>query len=153
MKDAAGHEEPAGTGQPKVQESAASEVPLPKLSILLAEDNRVNQRVATSVLKRLGYQAEIVDNGAKVLEELQQRNYDLILMDIHMPEMDGVEATVAIRKEAERYGSPYIIALTANALTGDRERFLNAGMDDYVSKPFKIQDLKTALQKYQQSEK
>ncbi len=150
LGEAGSHTSPPKAPQ-KIPESTVSEELPATLSILLAEDNRVNQRVATSVLKRLGYQAEIVDNGTKVLEELERRSYDLILMDIHMPEMDGVEATQAIRQEEGRYGKPYIIALTANALIGDRERFLDAGMDDYVSKPFKIKDLKTALQKYSKS--
>ena len=114
------------------------------LRILLTEDNRINQKVATRILNRLGYQLDIAVNGLEAVEALRRQPYDLILMDIQMPEMDGIQATQAIIAEwgAER---PYIVAMTANALKGDKERYLSAGLDDYVSKPIKVEALKEAL--------
>jgi len=115
------------------------------LQILLAEDNLVNQKVMQSVLKRLGYRADIAANGVEVLEALQRQLYDVVLMDVQMPDMDGVEATHHIRAQWPVVEQPRIIALTANALEGDRERFLEAGMDDYVSKPVQLEELIRAL--------
>jgi signal transduction histidine kinase/DNA-binding response OmpR family regulator len=105
------------------------------LRILLAEDNLVNQRVGLAILARMGYHADLVGNGLEAIEALERREYDLVLMDIQMPEMDGVEA---VKEILERFGArqrPYLVALTANALDGDRERFLAAGFDAYLSKP------------------
>ncbi len=116
------------------------------LRILLAEDNQVNQKVALGLLKRLGYHADVAGNGLEVLSMLRQRSYDVVLMDIQMPEMDGVEATGRIRADFDPADQPRIIAMTANALQGDRERFLDAGMDDYVSKPVQPRRLAEALQ-------
>ena len=115
-------------------------------SILLAEDNMVNQRMAILMLKKLGYHADTVTNGQEVLDALVQKNYDLILMDVQMPEMDGLEATREIRRRWPSNG-PKIVALTAHAIVGDRERCLDAGMDDYLCKPINIEDLKTALER------
>jgi signal transduction histidine kinase/DNA-binding response OmpR family regulator len=115
-----------------------------ELAILLAEDNPVNQKVALSMLKRLNYRADVADNGLSVLNLLQGKTYDIILMDIQMPDMDGLDATRRIRDmKAEK--QPYIIAMTAYALEGDREEFLRIGMNDYLSKPIRIDELKTAL--------
>jgi CheY-like chemotaxis protein len=115
-------------------------------SILLAEDNMVNQRMAILMLKKLGYHADTVTSGQGVLDALDQKNYDLILMDVQMPEMDGLEATREIRRRWPS-GGPKIVALTAHAITGDRERCLDAGMDYYLCKPINIEDLKAALER------
>ena len=117
------------------------------LDILLAEDNAVNQKVVLRMLGHLGYRANTAVNGREVLEALARRNYDVVLMDVQMPEMDGIETT---RHILERYPSgsrPYVIAMTANALHGDRERFMDAGMDDYLSKPVDIEAMARALQR------
>lgn len=114
------------------------------LNILLAEDNEVNQRVALLFLKRLGYEADVVANGKEAIAALHSQSYDVILMDVFMPEMDGLTATKKIRQEFER--QPWIIALTANALQGDRDACLEAGMQDYISKPIQIQELMAALE-------
>jgi PAS domain S-box-containing protein len=114
------------------------------LKILLAEDNIVNQKVATRYLNRLGYEVDVVSNGLEVLAALQKQTYDVILMDVHMPEMDGIMATKTIMTEFPH--KPWIIALTANALQGDRDIYLQAGMNDYMSKPLKVEDLIQALE-------
>jgi PAS domain S-box-containing protein len=118
------------------------------LVILLAEDNPVNQKVALSMLKRLDYRADVAGNGLDVLSSLERKDYDVILMDIQMPDMDGLHATRCIREQKMKK-QPYIIAMTAYALDGDREEFLKAGMDDYLSKPIRIDELKAALEKCQ----
>jgi CheY-like chemotaxis protein len=116
------------------------------LRILLAEDNPINQKVATHILKRLGYNADIAGNGIEALEALERQNYDVVLMDIQMPEMDGDEATREIRAKIPKQKQPYIIAMTAHALEGDREKYLSIGMDNYVGKPVKIDELIKALE-------
>ncbi len=115
------------------------------LKILLVEDNVVNQKVAIKVLARMGYSADVVDNGLKAIATLQSSLYDLVFMDIQMPEMDGITATKEIRKLSQSLNSPYIIAMTANAMIGDREICLNAGMNDYISKPISIDKIGNAL--------
>ena len=120
------------------------------LRILLAEDNKINQKVTVRMLERLGHVTEIASNGQEVLNNLQQSEYDLILMDVQMPEMDGLTATELIRQNKDLNPQPYIIALTANALKGDRERYLTAGMNDYLSKPVRLESLAEALETYQQ---
>jgi len=111
----------------------------------LAEDHAVNQKVALQILQRMGYRADVAGNGIEVLEALQRQPYDVVLMDMQMPEMDGIEATERIRQDWATERSPYIIAMTANAMQGDREACIRAGMDDYISKPIRIQKLAEAL--------
>jgi signal transduction histidine kinase/CheY-like chemotaxis protein len=118
----------------------------PDLTILLAEDNQVNQKVARLMLKKLGYEADVVSNGREAVQALQSKHYDVILMDVQMPEMDGLEATRAI-SEMILEKRPRILAMTAYALEGDRERCLKAGMDGYISKPVQIEELRSALER------
>ena len=119
--------------------------------ILLAEDNSVNQKVALHMLARLGYRADLAANGLEVLSAVKRQHYDIILMDVQMPEMDGLEASRRVRAMATAEGirGPWIIALTANAMQGDRELCLSAGMDDYVTKPVKPPDLAAAFARAQ----
>jgi PAS domain S-box-containing protein len=118
------------------------------LRILLAEDNTVNQKVALRILERLGYQADVAANGLEVLEALSRQVYDVVLMDVQMPEMDGLEATTQLRRNFSDQ-QPYVIALTANALREDQERCFAAGMDDYISKPIQVPQLIEALKRSQ----
>jgi len=118
------------------------------LRILLAEDNLVNQKVTGMMLKKLGYRADLAANGLEVLQALERQHYDLILMDVQMPEMDGLEATREIRRRWTGKDQPVIVAMTALALEGDQEMCLDSGMDDYVSKPVKIDMLKATLDKW-----
>jgi len=116
------------------------------LSILIGEDDKLNQKLAIKILRKLGYEPHIANNGQEVLELVSQRNYDVLLMDVQMPVMNGLEATKMIRLcLAEQ---PFIIAMTANSLQGDREECILAGMDDYISKPINLKDLVTILEKY-----
>ncbi len=115
------------------------------LRILLAEDNVVNQKVALRMLNKIGYRADLAANGLEVLQALERLHYDVILMDVQMPEMDGLEATRHIREKWPTTEQPRIIAVTAYALEGDKERCLNAGMDGYISKPMQIHELADAL--------
>jgi signal transduction histidine kinase/HAMP domain-containing protein/ActR/RegA family two-component response regulator len=115
------------------------------LRILLAEDNSVNQMLALKLLDRLGYSADVADNGLEAIDALERETYDLVLMDVQMPELDGLEATREIRARWPG-SSPRIVAMTANALEGDRETCLEAGMDDYVSKPIRMDELVSALE-------
>lgn len=117
------------------------------LAILLAEDNVINQKIALRILQKMGYRADLAANGLEVIAALKRQPYDVILMDIQMPEMDGLETTSEIHKTWPRHKHPRIIAMTANAMQGDKEKFLNAGMDDYISKPIQVEDLILALGK------
>ncbi len=117
------------------------------LDVLLAEDNPVNQKVALRFLERLGYRADAVGNGLEALTTLEHRRYDLVLMDLQMPEMDGLEASRQIRSRLPADRQPKIIALTANALQGDRELCLSAGMDDYITKPVKLHEIEEAIRR------
>jgi PAS domain S-box-containing protein len=117
------------------------------LRILLAEDNRINQRLVMLLLERLGYRIDIVADGVEALDAVRQHLYDVVLMDMQMPEMDGLETTRRIRAEVPATRQPHIIALTANALQGDREACLQAGMDDYLSKPIEVDALVLALRR------
>ncbi|MEB3337140.1 MAG: response regulator, partial [Leptolyngbyaceae bacterium] len=118
---------------------------MPLLRVLLVEDNVVNQKVAIHLLQRLGYRADIASNGLEALAALRRQPYDVVLMDIQMPEMDGLTATQAICRDWEPKRRPRIIAMTANAMQGDREACLKVGMDDYISKPVRIEELQQAL--------
>ena len=116
------------------------------LHILLAEDDRVNQLLATHILERLGHTLCLAETGREALDLLEEEDFDLVLMDIEMPEMDGVEATRQIReREATEGGHIPIVPMTAHALVGDRERFVEAGMDDYISKPISQERLREVV--------
>lgn len=117
------------------------------LRILLAEDNAINQRVALRMLSRMGYHADVAGNGLEVLNALRRQKYDVVFMDVQMPEMDGFEATERIVAQWEAGQRPRIVAMTANVMQGDRERCLAAGMDDYIGKPIKVEELRTALER------
>jgi CheY-like chemotaxis protein len=114
------------------------------LRILLAEDNVVNQKLALRLLQQMGYRADLASNGIEAIESVERQTYDVVLMDVQMPEMDGLEAT---RRICARWGKqrPHIVAMTANAMQGDRELCLNAGMDDYLTKPIRVERLVEAL--------
>ena len=116
------------------------------LRILLAEDNPVNQTLASRILEKLGHNVQVVNNGKEAIEQIQAEDFDLVLMDVQMPEMDGLEATMAIRASEANTGKHIpIVAMTAHAMKGDRERCLNSGMDGYLSKPIRIEELKSAI--------
>nr|MBA3533773.1 response regulator [Ardenticatenales bacterium] len=117
------------------------------LRILLAEDNTINQKLALKLLEKMGYRADVAANGLEVLEALGRQPYDVVLMDMQMPEMDGLEATRSVREGWPEEEQPRIIAMTANAMQGDREACLAAGMNDYISKPIQIDDLQEALRR------
>ncbi len=117
------------------------------LRVLLAEDNVVNQKVAVRMLGRLGYRADVVADGREAVEAVRHTPYDLVLMDIQMPTLDGLEATRRIRASADPERQPWIVAMTANAMKGDRERCIEAGMDDYVSKPVRFEELQDAIRR------
>jgi len=116
------------------------------LRILLAEDNAVNQKLALRFLAQMGYRADLAGNGLEAIEAVDRQVYDVILMDVQMPELDGLEATRRICSHLPRGKRPHIIAMTANAMQGDRELCLQAGMDDYISKPIRVEELVAALQ-------
>ncbi|HEX2899214.1 MAG TPA: response regulator, partial [Bacteroidia bacterium] len=140
--------------------SAPSHAPLSDLSsarVLLAEDNLVNQKVALAQLQKLGLNVDVAANGVEVMKALEAVPYDLIFMDCQMPEMDGYEASMAIRRRQSdpsgrerRAFQPHIIAMTANAMQGDREKCIAAGMNDYISKPVREADLRAALDRWQE---
>jgi len=115
------------------------------LRILLAEDNVVNQKLALRLLSQMGYRADVAANGLEVLQAVKRQPYDVILMDVQMPEMDGLEATRRLCADYPVGRRPRIIAMTANAMQGDREMCLEAGMDDYLSKPIRVEELVNAL--------
>jgi PAS domain S-box-containing protein len=135
---------------PLVTRHTLAEAEKGRARVLLAEDNAVNRKVALTILTKLGYSADAVENGAEALRALQERNYSVVLMDVQMPEMDGFEATRLIREptsSVRNHGIP-VIALTAHAMEGDRERCLSAGMDDYLTKPIDPTELQHALERW-----
>lgn len=142
LADLAPLDKPPLAEEPQLQHQSTHS--LRSLRLLLAEDNAVNQRVALRMLRKIGYSADVASNGLEVLKALERQPYDVILMDVQMPEMDGLEAAKAIRQNWPGNG-PRIIALTAYASKGDRELCLNAGMDDYISKPIKLEELRSKL--------
>jgi len=131
----------AAPAKPTIDPAMAERHPL---RILLAEDNLVNQKLALRLLSQMGYRADVAANGIEAIEAVQRQRYDVVLMDVQMPEMDGLEAT---REIVRRNGSvkPRIVAMTANAMQGDREECLAAGMDDYITKPIRVDALVGAL--------
>jgi signal transduction histidine kinase/ligand-binding sensor domain-containing protein/CheY-like chemotaxis protein len=140
---------------PPITPTVAELSRLPHMRILVAEDNRVNQKVALGLLQRLGFAADVVADGNEVLEAVGRGGYDVIFMDCQMPELDGYEATRLIRKREAEQGNRcpwktpiHIIAMTANAMTGDRDKCLGAGMNDYVCKPVRVSDLHAALTRW-----
>jgi CheY-like chemotaxis protein len=116
--------------------------------VLLAEDNVVNQKVALLMLGRMGFRADLAANGFEAIAAVKRQRYDIVIMDVQMPEMDGLEASRQINALwPERAGRPWIIALTANAMQGDREACMGAGMDDYISKPIKTEEMAAAMER------
>jgi signal transduction histidine kinase/two-component SAPR family response regulator/HPt (histidine-containing phosphotransfer) domain-containing protein len=136
---------------PKVNQSLAENLPL---RILLCDDNAINQKVAARLLQQIGYQADIAANGREALEALDRKPYDLIFMDVMMPEVDGLEATRMIREWQKRGVHPnyqsriVIVAMTAQAMQGDREKCIAAGMDDYLSKPIRLADVRGVIERW-----
>ena len=131
--------------RPVQQVLASQPIQSHTLRILVAEDNISHQKVAQQMLRKLGYKADVAANGIEVLQSLERQNYDVVFMDVKIPVMDGVEATRIIRQRWKN--GPKIIAITAFALEGDREKFIEAGMDDYISKPIQKEDLAKVLMK------
>ncbi len=136
----------ATTAEPIFDAEMGERLPL---RILLAEDHATNQKLALMLLQRLGYRADVAANGLEAIEALERQTYDVVLMDMQMPELDGLEATRRIRQRWPADNGPRIIAMTANAMEGDREACLAAGMDDYVSKPIRVEALVAALKRSQ----
>jgi CheY-like chemotaxis protein len=119
------------------------------LRILVAEDNKVNQQLALRFLERMGYRADVAGNGLEAIQSLHRQQYDVVFMDVNMPEMDGLTATRRICREWALALRPRIIAMTANAMQGDRDKCLSAGMDDYISKPIRVEELVQSLNQCQ----
>jgi CheY-like chemotaxis protein/HPt (histidine-containing phosphotransfer) domain-containing protein len=138
----------AGTGREASAEvTAGARHAMSSLRILLAEDNAMNQKVALGLLKRLGYGADVACNGLEALEALERQPYDVVLMDVQMPELDGLDASRRICEQWSPESRPHIIAMTANALPEDREACFSAGMNDYVAKPIRAEELAAALKR------
>jgi CheY-like chemotaxis protein len=131
----------ATAGKPRMDTAMATRHPL---RILLAEDNAVNQKLALRILQQMGYRADLASNGIEAVESVERQTYDVVLMDVQMPEMDGLEAARRIRARCGKE-RPHIVAMTANAMQGDRELCLDAGMDDYLTKPIRVERLVEAL--------
>jgi CheY-like chemotaxis protein len=115
------------------------------LRILLAEDNVVNQKLALRLLQQMGYRADLASNGIEAIESVERQAYDVVLMDVQMPDMDGLEASRQICARMPPANRPRIVAMTANAMQGDREMCMEAGMDDYLTKPIRVDRLVEAL--------
>ncbi|MCF7793558.1 MAG: response regulator [Candidatus Cloacimonetes bacterium] len=135
----------------KLDVNLANKIPL---KILLAEDNIINQKIAVRILQKMGYQADVVADGLEVIDALKRQHYDLIFMDVQMPEMDGLEATKKILQIWPKADiRPKIIAMTANAMEGDKEICIEAGMDDYISKPIAVEEVQDAIQRWGEKNK
>ena len=131
-----------GVGDPKPSNVAAASVRIRPLEILLADDGLVNQEVAVGLLEMRGHRVEVVNTGREALDALRRRSFDVVLMDLEMPDMDGLEATAAIREQERLDGGHIpIIAMTAHAIKGFSQQCLEAGMDDYITKPIKPQEM------------
>jgi signal transduction histidine kinase/HPt (histidine-containing phosphotransfer) domain-containing protein len=147
---------PQQTLEPEHQPPLRQDTPMAEhypLRLLLAEDNLVNRKIALLLLQKMGYHPEVAENGVETLDALRRQCYDVVLMDVQMPRMDGFEATRRIRSEWPAAQQPRIIAMTANAMQGDREKCLEAGMDDYLSKPVQVNELMKVLSKCRPLEK
>jgi CheY-like chemotaxis protein len=131
--------------RPRTDDQIAARLPL---QILVAEDNRVSQKVAVHLLAQLGYRADMATNGLEVLQAVQRRRYDIVLMDVHMPKMDGLETTRRLHQQLPAEQRPRIIAMTASVTHSDHARCLAAGMDDYLSKPVQMAELQAVLQRW-----
>ncbi|HJW52915.1 MAG TPA: response regulator, partial [Burkholderiaceae bacterium] len=131
-----------GAAKPKIDSDMGSRHPL---RILVAEDNVVNQKLALRILQQMGYRADLASNGIEAIESVERQPYDVVLMDVQMPEMDGLEASRRITAKWPPTERPRIVAMTANAMAGDREECLAAGMDDYLTKPIRVDQLVEAL--------
>jgi CheY-like chemotaxis protein/HPt (histidine-containing phosphotransfer) domain-containing protein len=118
------------------------------MELLLADDNPINQKVGVTVLQKLGYRANLASNGVEVLKALEEKAYDLVFLDVQMPEMDGLEAARRICERWPAEQRPLIVAMTGNALLGDREKCLAAGMDDYISKPVRVGELQAIIERW-----
>jgi len=133
-----------------VKSHSISEDRKAKVELLLADDNKVNRIVATTIITRLGYNVDIAENGLEAIELLKTSPYDLVFMDLQMPKMDGIEATRIIRDKKSdviHHNIP-VIAMTAHAMKGHREICINAGMDDYITKPIRSEVIKKMLEKW-----
>jgi CheY-like chemotaxis protein len=132
----------AAPGKPQLDPGLAARHPL---RILLAEDNVVNQKLALRLLQQMGYRADLASNGIEAVESVERQTYDVVLMDVQMPEMDGLEAARRITARWPPEARPRIVAMTANAMQGDREMCMAAGMDDYLTKPIRVETLVETL--------
>ncbi len=144
-RDVTGDSTAHGSRRPDRQHVDAGLAQRHPLRILLAEDNVVNQKLALRLLQQMGYRADLASNGIEAIESVERQDYDVVLMDVQMPEMDGLEATRRINARWPAGARPRIVAMTANAMQGDREMCLAAGMDDYVTKPIRVEHLVTVL--------
>ncbi len=136
----------AAAGTPSGEDvGIAKTTDVASLSILLVDDNMINQKVAKKILKRLGFNCDVVSSGAEAIDSCLSGSYDVVLMDIEMPEMDGITAAGIIHDKIDREEWPYVVALTANAMASERESYLTAGMDDYLSKPIDVAALSDSL--------
>jgi PAS domain S-box-containing protein len=138
------HVAPRAVGRSDLDPGMATRLPL---RILLAEDNVVNQKLALRLLAQRGYRADLAGNGLEALDAVERQTYDVVLMDVQMPEMDGLEASREINRRSSGRARPRIIAMTANAMQGDRDLCVAAGMDDYVAKPIRVEELVSALER------
>jgi CheY-like chemotaxis protein len=128
--------------------AARASAPQRRLVILLAEDNQINSVLATTLIKRAGHLVDVAINGEEAVAAVEAKRYDLVFMDMHMPVMDGVEASLRIRSLPAPHNAVPIVALTANAMSSDRQKCMNAGMNDFVAKPFDPKDLEAVLEKW-----